>query len=861
MFLVLLPCVTEPRRFLSRDRKGAVPFSWNLPESLASSLTMATVLSDLTYAFRTLRTNTGFTAVAVAALALGIGANTAIFTVVDTVMLAPLPYRDADRIVRLGRKFPEGNGYSNSIPKYMVWRNNDVFDSMTLYDQGGIGLHLGSGDHPEQAKASHVSKDYFQVFGASPAIGRTFSTAEDLPNGPAVAVLSDRLWKNRLGGDQQIVGRTIVLNNQPYTVIGIMPKDFQSNPPMDLWLPLQADPASTNQGHYLATAARLKPGVSLEQARGAMKVLGERFRAQYSKWMDPKESVAVVLMKDSMVEDVRLALLILLGAVGFVLLIACANVANLLLARAAVRQKELAIRAAIGASRWRVVRQLLTESVILAGAGAVLGFAIGAAGVRALLAMAPGNIPRLTETEGLHQQLPLLDWRIAAFTIGVAALTAILFGLFPALSLSNPDLASTLKEGGRSGGGSLGRRSRAFLVVTEVALALVLVTGATLLIRTFSGLRSVNPGINPHNVLALETSLASGAFDSTEKVDRLVRQVVERLEALPGVQSAASALMLPLNGNDVDLPFNIAGRPAPKGGYDGDEQWRSVSTHYFGTLQIPLLRGRLFTESDTLGAPAVVIINQTMARKYWKGQDAIGQIIIIGRGLGPQFEDAPRQVIGIVGDVKETGLGAVNEGVMYIPQGQVAEGLTKFANGVVPLAWAVRTAGDPMTLRAAIDREFRAVDATLTPANERTLDQMLEQSLSRQNFNALLLTVFASLALLLAAIGIYGLMSYSVEQRLQEIGIRVALGASRADVLRLMVLQGMKLAGIGIVLGLGAAYAATRLLSTMLFGVKANDPYTFVVVAAMVAIVAALASMVPARRAAGIAPSVALRHQ
>jgi predicted permease len=822
---------------------------------------MSTFLSDLTYAFRTLRTNTGFTAVAVAALALGIGANTAIFTVVDGVMLAPLPYPHADSLVRLGRKFPAGNGYSNSIPKYMVWRNNDVFEAMTLYDQGGIGMNLGAGDHPEQAKASHVSKDYFRVFGVSPAIGRTFIDSEDVPHGAPAAVLSDRLWRNRLGADPQIVGRNILLNNQPYTVVGIMPKGFDSNPPVDVWLPLQADPASTNQGHYLASAARLKPDVSIEQARGAMKVLGERFRAQNPKWMDPTESVAVVPMKDSMVEDVRLALLILLGAVGFVLLIACANVANLLLARAAVRQKELAIRAAIGASRWRVVRQLLTESVILAGAGAVLGFAIGAVGVRALLMVAPGNIPRLTETDGLNQALPLLDWRVAGFTIGIAAVTAILFGLFPAISFSNPDLASTLKEGGRTGGGTFGRRSRSFLVIAEVALALVLVTGATLLIRTFSGLRSVNPGLNPHNVLALETSLAGGTFDSTAKVDQFVRQVMPRLEALPGVQSAASAMMLPLSGTDVDLPFNIAGRPAPKSGYDGDEQWRSVSAHYFQTLQIPLLRGRVFTESDAGGAPAVAIVNQAMARKYWKNQDPIGQVIVIGKGLGPQFEDPPRQIVGIVGTVRETGLDAVDQGVMYIPQGQVCEGITKLTSGLIPLSWAIRTPGDPLALRASVEREIRAVNGTMTASHVRSMDQMVADSLSRQNFNALLLTVFAAIALLLAAIGIYGLMSYSVEQRMQEIGIRVALGASRGDVLRLMVLQGMKLAGIGVVVGLAAAYGATRVLATLLFGVKANDPYTFAAVAAMVSIVAVAASLVPARRAAGISPSVALRHQ
>lgn len=822
---------------------------------------MSTFAADLTYAFRTLRSNAGFTTVAVAALALGIGANTAIFTVVDGVILAPLPYPQPDRLVRLGRKFPNGNGYSNSIPKYMTWRQNDVFESMALYEQGGIGMNLGLGDHPEQAKASHVSKDYFRVFGVAPAMGRTFSDDEDLPHGAAVAVLSDRLWRNRLGADAGTVGRTVLLNNQPYTVVGIMPKGFDSNPPVDLWLPLQADPASTNQGHYLAAAARLKPGVRIEQARGAMKVLGERFRAANPKWMDAGESVAVVPMKDSMVEDVRLALEILLGAVGFVLLIACANVANLLLARAAVRQKELAIRAAIGASRWRVVRQLLTESLILAGAGAVLGFAIGAAGVRALLMVAPGNIPRLTESEGLNQSLPLLDWRVAAFTIGVAALTSILFGLFPALSFSNPDLTSTLKEGGRTGGGTLGRRSRSFLVITEVALALVLVTGATLLIRTFSGLRSVNPGLNPRNLLALETSLGGGSYNSTAKVDGFVRQVVPRLEAIPNVQSAASAMMLPLSGTDVDLPFNIAGHPPAKGEYNGDEQWRSVSAHYFRTLQIPLLRGRVFTESDSGSAPPVVIVNRAMAKKYWKDQDPIGQVIVIGKGLGPQFDDPARQVIGIVGNVRETGLDAVDQGVMYIPQSQVPEGITKLANGLIPLAWAVRTADDPLILRASVEREIRAVDGSMTAARVRTMEQMVAESLSRQNFNALLLTVFAGIALLLAAIGIYGLMSYSVEQRMQEIGIRVALGATRGDVLRLMVLQGMKLAGIGIVVGLAAAYGATRLLASLLFGVKASDPVTFAAVALMVSIVAVVASMVPARRAAGIAPSVALRHQ
>lgn len=822
---------------------------------------MGTVAADLRYALRTLRSNAGFTSVAVLTLALGIGANTAIFTVVNGVMLAPLPYPEPDRLVRLGRKYPAGNGYSNSIPKYMVWRQNSAFDAMTLYEQGGLGMTLGTGDHPEQVKASHVSKDYFRVFGAAPAFGRTFSDAEDRPQGPAVAVLSHRLWQNRLAADPQVVGRTILLNQQPYTVIGVMPKNFESTPPIDVWLALQADPASTNQGHYLAAAARLRPGIRIEQARAELKMLGERFRAANPKFMDEGESVAVVPMKDSMVENVRLALLILLGAVGFVLLIACANVANLLLARAAVRQKEFALRAAIGAGRWRMIRQLLVESALLAGLGGVLGFAVGAVGVRALLAAAPGNIPRLTDPDGLQQPLALLDWRVAAFTIAAAAFTSILFGLLPAWSVSSPDLASALKEGGRSSGGTLRKRARSLLVISEVALALVLVTGAALLIRTFAGLRSADPGFNPHNVLVLETSLAGGSYATTVKVEDFVRRVVERVEALPGVQSASSAIMLPLSGMDVDLPFSIVGHPPAKGEYNGDEQWRSVSPHYFRVLQIPLVRGRAFTEGDTINSTRVVVINQAIAKKYWKDQDPVGQVIVIGKGLGPQFDDPPRQVIGIVGTVRETGLDAVDQGVMYIPQSQAPEGLTTLANSMIPLSWAVRTAGDPLAARASVEREIRAVDGLMSAAHVRTMDRMVADSLLRQNFNTLLLTIFAAVALLLAAIGIYGLLSYSVQQRQQEIGVRVALGAAGRDVLKLFVWQGMKLAGIGIALGLAAAYGVTRVLASLLFGVKANDPTTFAGVTAVVALVAIAATLVPARRAAAVPPADALRHQ
>jgi predicted permease len=849
------PVTTHPT-----EQAGLAPsFHGTSARHYALLFDMGAFTADLRYAWRAMRTSPGFTAVALAALALGIGANTAIFTVVNSVMLEPLPYPQPDRLVRLGRQFPNGNGYSNSIPKYMAWRQNDVFEAMTLYDFSPLSMNLGAGDRPEPVKCAHASRDYFRVFGAKTSLGRTFTEAEDLPNGPPVAVLSHHLWRNRLGADPQLIGRTVLLNKQPYTIVGVMEKGFESDPQADLWFPLQADPASTNQGHYLLVAARLKSGVALETARAQMKIAGERFRQANRKWMDPAESVAVDPLKESMVRDVRVALLVLFGAVGFVLLIACANVANLLLARAAVRQRELAIRAAIGASYWRMVRQLLTESVLLAGVGGVLGFVLGEWGVRGLLLMAPGNIPRLTDQSGgALKAIPVLDWRVAAFTMGVAVLTGILFGLFPALHISSPDLASTLKEGGRSGGGLLRKRARSILVVTEIALALVLLVSAALLIRTFAGLHSVDPGFNAHNILTMETSMAS--YDSTAKVDNFVRQVTQRVEALPGVQAAGSAIVLPLSGNGVDLPFNIVGRTAAKGQYEGDDYWRSVSPHYFRVFQIPLLRGRVFTESEMGNSSRVVIINQVMAKKYWKDQDPIGQVIVIGKGLGPQFDDPPREIVGVVGNVRENNLGETDAGVMYIPQSQVPEGLTKLANSVIPLSWAIRAASDPLSLRTAVERELSAVDGLMSASRVRTMEQAIADALSRQNFNMLLLTIFASIALLLAAIGIYGLMSYSVEQRVQEIGIRVALGAARRDLMRMIVMQGMRLVWIGVALGLAGAYGITRLLGSLLYGVKASDPPTFGAVALIVMLVSAIATFVPAHRASAIAPSEALRH-
>jgi predicted permease len=801
-----------------------------------------------------------FTLIAVMALALGIGANTAIFSVVDTVLLQPLPYPQPDRIMRLGRQFPQGVGYSISIPKYMAWRQNEAFEAMALHDFAALSMNLGLGTPPQQVDAIHVSTDYFKVFGVAPMSGRSFRGAEDLPGGPHVAVISYGLWRSRLGG-AEIVGNPILLNGVPYSVVGVLPVGFRPEPTAEVWLPLQADPNSTNQGHYLNVAGRLKAGVTIAAAQAQMNVIGEQFREANPKWMDKGEGVAVRSMREATTGDVRTALLVLFGAVALVLLIACANVANLLLARAAGRQREMAVRSALGASRGRVVRQLLTESLLLAGFGGLVGLGLGAWGIRGLLLLAPENVPRLTDANGAPIVALALDWRVTGFALAVSILTGIIFGLVPALHTSKPDLSSALKEAsGRSGTGLRHNRSRALLVVTEIALALVLLVGAALLIRTFAGLRSVDPGFDPHNILTLQTSLAGGAYRTTANVDAFTRQVVRRLETLPGVQAAAAAIALPVE-TGIDLPFAIVGKQPSRGDYHGDEQWRSVSPHYFQVFKIPLRRGRVFSDTDTGSSTPVVLINEAMAKKYWTNEDPVGQLLLIGKGLGPQFEDPARQIVGIVGNVRENGLGNEGVGVMYIPQSQAPEGITALANSVIPLSWAIRTATGPLSQRVSVERELHAVDGQLPISRERTMEQVIAGAVSRQSFNMVLLSIFAGVAVVLAGIGIYGVMSYSVQQRKQEFGIRMALGADRSRMLRMVLEQGLKLAGFGVTLGLMLAYGVTRVLASLLFGVKASDPLTFAVAAATLAAVAVLAAYIPARRATIVDPAVALRYE
>jgi putative ABC transport system permease protein len=755
-------------------------------------------------------------------------------------------------------------GGSVSIPKFMAWKKaNQTFDSMAIYDFSGPGLNLGAGDRPEQIKGIHVSGEYFKVFGVSPSAGRTFLPQEDQPNGPKAAVLSNDLWRTRFGSDPSLVGRPILLSGDPYTVVGILPASFHSDPPADVFLPMQADPNSTDQAHYPLAAGRLKPGATLDSAKANMIVAGEQFRAANPKWMDKSETVAVIPLRDALVGDVRLALLILVGAVGFVLLIACANVANLLLARSAGRQREIAIRTAVGASRGHLIRQLLTESVLLSTLGGILGLIIGAWSVPLLLALSPGNLPRVNAEDHVASAISALDWHVLAFTFAIVLLTGVLFGLLPALRISKLDVNSVLKEAsGRSGTGLRHNRIRSVLVAAEMALAVILLAGAALMIRTFVGLRSVQPGFDPHNVITMQTSLSGGRYDSAAKAENMTRQVVDHIEALPGVRAAAATVMLPVEGIGLDLPFTIDGRPPTKGNlYNGDELWRFGSPHFFSALRVPLLRGRVFDQRDTGNSSRVLIVNEAFVKKYWPKGDPIGQRITIGKGLGPEFDEPAREIVGIVGNVREMGLGQSDRPVMYVPQSQITDGLTKLANNVIPLSWIIQTAVDPSSLSAAIQREIQSVDSQLAASKIRTMDQVISQSTARQNFNMLLLTIFAGLALLLAAIGIYGLMSYTVEQRTQEIGIRMALGADRSDMLKLVVRQGMLLTGIGIVIGLAASFGLNRLLANLLFGVKTTDPVTYASVAAILVSVALLASYIPARRATKIDPLVALRYE
>jgi putative ABC transport system permease protein len=815
-------------------------------------------LHDLKYSLRLFWQSRGFTAAAIAALALGIGVNTAIFSVVNAVLLKPIPFPDPDRLVLFMNTSPQGSGPAASPAKFAYWRRQTAVVEEAAAFRAGIVNYTGGG-LPEQLQSSQVSADYFRLFGARVVLGRTFTPQEDLPKGPHVAVLGYGFWKRRFAADAQILGKTIALGGDPYVVIGVIGPGFdirEFTPQPDVFVPFQLDPNTTDQGHYFQVAGRLKPGVSLKQAQARLRFSAEEYRRKFPAALQANQSFGVEAMQEVLVRGVRPILTVLLVAVSFVLLIACANVANLLLARAVGRKREMAIRAAIGAGRGRIIRQLLTESVLLSLAGGAVGCLLGVIGIRALLAVNTANLPRVGE----NGAMVAADWRVLLFTLGIAILTGLLFGLIPALQASRAELSVSLKESsGRSGSGLRQNKARTVLVVTEIALAVILLVGAALLIRTTVALADVNPGFDPTHVLTMRMSLSGPQYAKSAAVDLLVRDTVERLRAVPGVLTASATCCVPLEGG-YGLPFIIEGRPLTQGPFHGGGGWMNVSPGYFDVYKIPVLRGRAFNERDIAGATPVVMISQAMAKQFWPKSDPLSDKIWIGKGVMREFAaETPRQIIGVVGDVRQA-LNFPAQPIMYVPTAQVPDLANELNLRLTPLAWVLRTRGDPNSVTAVVQEQLRK--STGLPVSEiRTMDDVIARSISRQRFNMLLMSVFGAAALLLAAIGIYGLMAYSVQQRTQEIGIRMALGAEAQDVRRMILFQGMRLAVAGVVAGIAVALGLTRVLTNFLFGVQARDPLVFTTIPVVLAAVALLAVWMPSARATKVDPAVALRYE
>jgi putative ABC transport system permease protein len=819
-----------------------------------------TFLRDLKHSLRMFVQNRGFTFTAIAALTLGIGANTAVFSVVNAVLLKPVPFPEPDRLVIFLNTAPQApNGFPACSPaKFQHYREQTTVVQDVSAFRSGLVNYTG-GTFPEQLRSGQASADFFRLFGATPTLGRTFSADDDRVGGGKVVVLSSQLWQRRFDSDPQVVGRTMSLGGEPHTIIGVLGSfdfdDFEETP--DVWTPFQLDPNTNDQGHYFRAAGRLKDGVTLEQAKARLQLSAEDFRRKFPNGIQKDAGFTVQRAREALVNNVRPTLLVLIGAVSFVLLIACANVANLLLVRATGRQREIAIRAAIGAGRWRIVRQLLTESVLLSLVGGIFGLLVGVLGIRALLAVNTAGLPRI----GRDGVLVGVDWRVLAFTLLISVATGVIFGLFPALQSSRTDLSVTLKESsGRSGTGFRQNKARSILVVVEVALALVLLIGSALLIRTAIALRSVDPGFDTSNVLTMRMAMTDPRFMKSDNVALMVKDGVRRIKALPGVVEATAACCVPLEGG-YGLPFVIVGRPLTDGPFHGGGGWVTISPGYFESFKIPIRRGRAFTERDDSRAPGVVIINESMAKRYWAQGDPLSDRLTIGRGVMREFKDEPeRQIIGVVADVRDGGLNNDPGPKMYIPQAQLPDAANALNIRLTPMAWIVRTQVPPMSVSAAVQEQLRQASG-LPVSDVRAMDEVVMRSISRDRFNMWLMTVFGSCALLLAAIGIYGLMAYSVEQRTQEIGIRLALGAEAGQVRRMVVLQGMTLAVVGLALGITGAFFLTQLLRQFLFRVEARDPLVFVGIPMLLGAVALLAVWIPAMRASRVDPIQALRYE
>jgi putative ABC transport system permease protein len=807
---------------------------------------LADFLNDLRYAVRLQRKNPGFTIVAVIALALGIGANTAIFSVVNTVLLRPLPYKDPERLVMVWEEATKA-GYPTDTPaaaNFVDWRDqNQAFEGMAAIADESFNL-TGSGD-PERLEGRRVSANLFPLLGVEPQLGRVFAAAEDQPGSERVVVLSYKLWQRRFGGDAGIVGKTLNLNGAGYTVVGVMPARFQFPTADDeAWVPIaftQED--ATNRGrHYLEVVGRLKPSVTLPQAQAEMSRIATRLQQQYPQ-SNTDLGAVITPLHEHLVGDIKPALLILLGAVGLVLLIACANVANLLLARAAVRQKEIAVRVALGARRSRLIRQFLTESVSLSVLGGLVGLAIAYGGLVVLKSFIPENISQAREIS--------IDYKVLGFTLLVSVATGLIFGLAPALQSIRFNQIETLKEGGRDAAtGGSGKRLRGLLVMAEVAISLVLLIGAGLLINSFLRLRNVDPGFRAENLLTMRIVLPEPKYEKRARRSAFYTDLVQRVQSLAGVRSAAVTTNLPLYRQGNSISVSIEGKPEPPPGQEQIVVTRMISPSYFDTMTISLLKGRGLTDQDTDDSPNVAVISETMARRYWPGEEPVGKRLAIGKVRSP--EDLI-QVIGVAKDVRQFELTADPKPQMYLTYRQF--GFFDLRDLVV------KTDVDPASLAATVRNAVWEIDKDQPVSNIRTMEDILGDSIARQRFSMLLLAIFASVALVLAAVGIYGVMSYSVAQRTHEIGIRMALGAQTSAVLKLAVGYGLKLVGAGIIIGLIASFALTRVMSTLLFGVTATDPTTFMLISLLLIAVAAIASYIPARRATKVNPIIALRYE
>jgi putative ABC transport system permease protein len=809
---------------------------------------MGTFFQDLRYGARMLLKQPGFTLTAIVTLALGIGANTAIFSVVNGVLFRPLPYADADRLywITIDRQ-DLGNRFTLSNADFLILKqHNQSFEKLALM-QGDLMILTG-GPEPERIPAHRVSADYFAALGAQPELGRTFLPDEDQPGKPLVAVISHGLWQRHLNSDPEPAGRTISLNDKTYTVVGVMPPDFRLFRSVDVWPILQVNPPKCHCPFGMRVVAKLKTEVDDEQVRAELAALRDQAERE---WPDPENgsglarwSYVAEPLKEFITGNLRPVLLVLLAAVGCVLLIATANVANLLLARASTREREMAIRAAMGASRFRLLRQLLTESVLLAAAGGALGLLLASYGIDLLLKLEPGNLPRMNEVG--------IDKGVLAFTSCVSLLSGLLFGLAPALQVSRTNLNESLKEGGRSSTETRGRkRLRGLLVISQTALALVLLAGAGLMIKSFVRLQQVNPGFNPEGVLTVQVSLPQTRYGERHKRVSFQRELLERIRNLPAVQSAGtSSDVPPLNVGDVDV-FEVAGQPVPPDQNRPLAERILLSPDYFRAMGIPLLSGRDFSLADDPDAPPVAIINRTMAERYFPDGEAVGGRIHFGDfGAGVPWIT----IVGVVGDVKNNGLSAEDALTIYAPYEQ---NLWSFG----PISLCVRSSSRPEPVTAGVRDVVQALDKNLPIANIKTGDQLLYDAVGRPRFHTFLIALFAAVAMLLAAVGIYGVISYSVAQRTHEIGIRLAVGARPQDVLLLVIRQGMIMTSIGTGIGLFAAFGLTRLMTSLLFRVRATDPLTFAGVATLLVAVALLACWIPARRATKVDPIIALRYE